>query len=59
MKEILEALQQHVEAGQLVALATVVEVRGASPAQVGFKLLARPDGSAGGNKSRRSRRSRR
>jgi xanthine dehydrogenase accessory factor len=32
-----------------VALATVVEVKGASPAQVGFKLLVRPDGSAVGN----------
>jgi len=32
-----------------VALATVVEVKGASPAQVGFKLLVRPDGSVVGN----------
>ncbi len=38
-----------VEAGQPVALATVVEVQGASPAQVGFKLLVRPDGSGVGN----------
>lgn len=32
-----------------MALATVVEVKGASPAQVGFKLLVRPDGSVVGN----------
>jgi xanthine dehydrogenase accessory factor len=37
------------ERNEPVALATVVEVKGASPAQVGFKLLVRPDGSAIGN----------
>jgi xanthine dehydrogenase accessory factor len=49
MKEILETLQQCIETGEPVALATVVDVQGASPAQVGFKLLVRPDGSAVGN----------
>ncbi len=43
MKEILEALQGHIEAGEPVALATVVEVTGASPAQAGLKLLVRPN----------------
>jgi hypothetical protein len=49
MKEILTALRQHIEAGEPAALATVVEVTGASPAQVGFKLLVRSDGSVVGN----------
>ncbi|MGQ9627119.1 MAG: XdhC family protein [Anaerolineae bacterium] len=49
MKEILEGLQQAIEAGEPVALATVVEVKGASPAQAGFKLLVHSDGSTVGN----------
>ena len=32
-----------------MVLVTVVEVKGASPAQVGFKLLRWPDGSVMGN----------
>ncbi|MCX6028828.1 MAG: XdhC family protein [Chloroflexi bacterium] len=43
------ALQSEISHGQPVALATVVDVHGASPAQVGFKLLARGDGSWLGN----------
>jgi len=49
MKEVLGALQQSIESNEPVALATVVEVKGASPAQVGFKLLVWPDGRAVGN----------
>jgi len=49
MKEILEALQRSLESNEPVALATVVEVTGASPAQVGFKLLVWPDGRIMGN----------
>ncbi|MGC8786020.1 MAG: XdhC family protein, partial [Anaerolineae bacterium] len=49
MKEILSALQQSLESNEPVALATVVEVQGASPAQVGFKLLVRANGSVVGN----------
>lgn len=46
---IIETLAQCLESNEPVALATVVEVKGASPAQVGFKLLVRPDGSVVGN----------
>ncbi|MGQ9494286.1 MAG: XdhC family protein [Anaerolineae bacterium] len=49
MKQILESLQHSLEANEPVALATIVEVKGASPAQVGFKLLVRSDGSVVGN----------
>jgi xanthine dehydrogenase accessory factor len=49
MKEILQALQQCLENKEPVALATVVEVKGASPAQVGFKLLVWSDGRIMGN----------
>lgn len=49
MKEILRALEQSLENNEPVAVATVVEVKGASPAQVGFKLLVRSDGSVVGN----------
>lgn len=48
-KGIIQALSQCLEANEPVALATVVEIKGASPAQVGFKLLVRPDGSVMGN----------
>ncbi len=49
MREIITALDEALQRDEPVALATVVEVRGASPAQVGFKLLVRPDGSMLGN----------
>jgi xanthine dehydrogenase accessory factor len=49
MGEIITALDEALQRDEPVALATVVEVKGASPAQVGFKLLVRPDGSAVGN----------
>ncbi len=49
LREVLGALQQSVAAGEPVALATVVDVQGASPAQVGFKLLVWPDGRILGN----------
>ena len=49
MREIITALDEALQHGEPVALATVVEVKGASPAQVGFKLLVRPDGSTVGN----------
>ncbi|MDH7486584.1 MAG: XdhC family protein [Anaerolineae bacterium] len=47
--DILHELSAAIEEQESVTLATVVEVKGASPAQVGFKLLVRPDGSAVGN----------
>jgi xanthine dehydrogenase accessory factor len=43
------ALNEALEHNQPVVLATVVDVQGASPAQVGFKLLVRTDGCAVGN----------
>ena len=49
MREIITALNEALQGDEPVALATVVEVEGASPAQVGFKLLVRPDGSVVGN----------
>ena len=49
MGEIITALNEALQRDEPVALATVVEVQGASPAQVGFKLLVRPDGSVVGN----------
>jgi len=49
MREILTALDEALQRTEPVALATVVEVQGASPAQVGFKLLVRPDGTVVGN----------
>lgn len=47
--DVLHGLTTAIERREPVALATVVEVKGASPAQVGFKLLVRPDGSVMGN----------
>ncbi len=47
--DIMGELQQAINAGQPVALATVVDVQGASPARPGFKLLLRADGSWLGN----------
>lgn len=49
MNDVLHKLTEAIERGEPVALATTVEVKGASPAQVGFKLLVRSDGSAVGN----------
>ncbi len=49
MKEIIEGLLASIEKMEPAALATVVEVKGPSPAQVGFKLLVLGDGSAVGN----------
>lgn len=49
MMEIITVLDEAIKRQEPVALATVVEVKGASPAQVGFKLLIRPDGSVVGN----------
>lgn len=46
---VLRALEEAISRREPVALATVVEVRGASPAQPGFKLLVRADGSHIGN----------
>jgi len=49
MRDIITALDEAVQRNEPVALATIVEVKGASPAQVGFKLLIRPDGNVVGN----------
>lgn len=49
MREIITALHEALQRDEPVALATVVEVKAGSPAQVGFKLLIRPDGVAVGN----------
>jgi xanthine dehydrogenase accessory factor len=49
MLDVLRELAAAVEQQQPVALATVVHVEGASPAQLGFKLLVRADGSWLGN----------
>lgn len=42
MRDVIAALNEALERNEPVALATVVDVAGASPAQVGFKLLVRP-----------------
>ncbi len=47
--EVLHALVEALDEGQPVALATVVEAKGATPAQPGFKLLVRTDGALTGN----------
>lgn len=47
--ETLAGLQAALAQGAAVALATVVDVQGAAPARVGFKLLLRGDGSWTGN----------
>ena len=49
MKEIIAALDEAVQSNTPVALATVVEVKGGSPAQAGFKMLIHPDGTVVGN----------
>ncbi len=46
---VLRALEEAIARREPAVLATVVEVRGASPAQPGFKLLLRADGSHIGN----------
>jgi xanthine dehydrogenase accessory factor len=45
MLEILKQLTASVERNEPAALATVVEVVGASPAKVGAKILVRGDGA--------------
>lgn len=47
--EVLDALRAAAAEAAPVALATVVEVQGASPARTGFKLMVRADGSSLGN----------
>jgi xanthine dehydrogenase accessory factor len=49
MLDVLRELTVAVENRRPVALATVVEAQGASPARPGFKLLVRPDGTWLGN----------
>jgi xanthine dehydrogenase accessory factor len=47
--EVLDALRSAIGETAPVALATVVDVQGASPARAGFKLLVRHDGTYLGN----------
>ena len=47
--DVLDALRAATAEAAPVALATVVDVQGASPARAGFKLLVRGDGSCLGN----------
>lgn len=49
MVNILEALTEAIKSRQPVALATIIDVQGASPARIGFKLLVWPDGKFLGN----------
>jgi xanthine dehydrogenase accessory factor len=49
MLNILETLTEAIKSRQPVALATIIDVQGASPARVGFKLLVWPDGKWQGN----------
>ena len=49
MLSVLKELVKAIENNQQVAIATVIDVKGASPAQMGFKLLVRPDGTCIGN----------
>ncbi len=48
MNKVILTLAQTLEAKQAAALATVIEVSGASPAKVGAKLLLRADGTMSG-----------
>jgi xanthine dehydrogenase accessory factor len=48
MNKAILALAQTLEAKQPAALATVIEVKGASPAKVGTKLLLHADGTTAG-----------
>ena len=47
--DVLDSLRVSIAEAAPVALATVVDVQGASPARTGFKLLVRVDGSYLGN----------
>jgi xanthine dehydrogenase accessory factor len=49
MLDILKALTSDLEHNLPVALATITQVQGASPAALGMKILVHPDGSAIGN----------
>lgn len=49
MLDILNALTSDLGCNLPAALATVIQVRGASPAVTGMKILVRPDGSIVGN----------
>ena len=49
MLDVLNTLVKAIEDRQPVALATVIDVQGASPARVGFKLLVHADGKCVGN----------
>jgi xanthine dehydrogenase accessory factor len=49
MLDVLKALVRAMENRERVALATVVAIEGASPAQVGFKLLVNRGGTSVGN----------
>ncbi len=49
MLDVLKALTSDLEANRPVALATIAQVQGASPAALGMKILVRPDGSTIGN----------
>ena len=49
MFNVLSELIKAVENREAVALASIIDVQGASPAQVGFKLLVWPDGRCVGN----------
>ena len=49
MPDVLKALLKALETRQPVALATIIDVQGASPARIGFKLLVWPDGRSLGN----------
>ena len=49
VQEALRGLVAELDAGQPAALATVVQVQAGSPAQVGFKMLVRADGTVVGN----------
>lgn len=49
MLDVLKALTSDLERNLPVALATIAQVQGASPAALGMKILIHPDGSAIGN----------
>lgn len=49
MKDVLQALIDALNSNQKVALATVVNVQGASPAALGMKILVTADGRVTGN----------
>jgi len=48
VEEMIAALHEALERNEPAALATVVGVQGASPAQVGFKLVIQPGPSEDG-----------